>query len=214
MSPSRLPRIHSSCGPPVYQPARRQRRARIGIWSPGCICHNTGVIRPFPRVTASLLLGLVLASPAAADHAVHPNPPGEGTTCPTLVRFSPHGGAEQLVVETLRRARERVHVAIYGLARAGVRVVLKADHVQSAGKAQAAALERLAAAGATVQVSRMSRLLHDKFAVVDGRWVITGSFNWTASAENRNRENVLVFDCPALAEAFEAEWEVITPDSP
>jgi phosphatidylserine/phosphatidylglycerophosphate/cardiolipin synthase-like enzyme len=184
------------------------------------------VIRPFPRLTATLLLGLVLAIPAAADHAVHPNPPGEGTTCPTLVRFSPHGGAEQLVVETLRRARERVHVAIYGLtspaieaalhdlARAGVRVVLKADHVQSAGKAQAAALERLAAAGATVQVSRMSRLLHDKFAVVDGRWVITGSFNWTASAENRNRENVLVFDCPALAEAFEAEWEVITPDSP
>ncbi len=184
------------------------------------------MIPPFPRLTALLLLGLGLTSPAAADHAVHPNPPGESATCPVLVHFSPHGGAEQLVVETLRQARERVHVAIYGLtspaieaalhdlARAGVRVVLKADHVQSAGQAQAAALGRLAAAGATVQVSRVGRLLHDKFAVVDGRWVITGSFNWTTSAENRNRENVLVLDCPALAEAFEAEWEVITPNSP
>jgi phosphatidylserine/phosphatidylglycerophosphate/cardiolipin synthase-like enzyme len=184
------------------------------------------VIRPFPRLTATLLLGLAFTGPAAADHAVHPNPPGESATCPVLVRFSPHGGAEQLVVETLRQARERVHVAIYGLtspaieaalhdlARAGVRVVLKADHVQSAGQAQAAALGRLTAAGATVEISRMSRLLHDKIAVVDGRWVITGSFNWTTSAENRNRENVLVLDCPALAEAFEAEWEVITPDSP
>lgn len=176
-------------------------------------------------MASALLLALVIASPAAADHAVHPSPPGD-IACPVTVRFSPHGGAEQIVVQTLRLARERVHVAIYGLtspaiesalrdlAHAGVQVALKADRVQSAGKAQAAVLGRLEAAGATVQVSRMSRLLHDKFAVVDGRWVITGSFNWTASAENRNRENVLVFDCPALAETFDAEWEIITPDSP
>ncbi len=36
-----------------------------------------------------------------------------------------------------------------------------------------------------------------------------GSFNWTISAEQRNRENVLIFDCPSLAALFEAEWESI-----
>ena len=178
-----------------------------------------------PRLAFALLLGLAIASPAAADHAVHPTPLGD-LACPVTVRFSPHGGAEHLVVQTLRLARERVHVAIYGLtspaieaalrdlAHAGVKVAVKADRVQSAGSAQAAALGRLEAAGVTVQVSRLSRLLHHKFAVVDGRWVISGSFNWTTSAENRNRENVLVFDCPALAETFDAEWEIITPDNP
>ena len=192
---------------------------------PGCIWDNTPVTLRASRALAALALGLLLAGPAAAEHAGHPAPPAE-SACPVIVRFSPHGGAEALVAATLREARERVRVAIYGLtspvietalgdlARAGVKVALKADRIQSAGKAQAALLGRLQAAGVVVEVSHVGRLLHDKFAVVDGRWVITGSFNWTISAEQRNRENVLVFDCPALAQAFDAEWESITPDRP
>ncbi len=137
------------------------------------------------------------------------------------VRFSPHGGAESAVVNTLRHARVRVRAAIFGLtsrgieaaledlAQAGVEVALKTDRSQSAGREQSALLGRLRAAGVAVEVSRSRWLLHDKFAVVDGRWVITGSFNWTTSAEQRNRENVLIFDCPSLAALFEAEWESI-----
>ncbi|HET7874787.1 MAG TPA: phospholipase D-like domain-containing protein [Methylomirabilota bacterium] len=164
------------------------------------------------------------AAPAQAEHARH-GPSGD-FLCRGTVRMSPHGGAERLVVDTLGQARERVRAALYGLtspaieaalrdlARGGVRVAIKADHVQSAGRTQAATLARLAETGVTVEISQVSRLLHDKFAVIDGRWVITGSFNWTSSAENRNRENVLVFDCPELARIFEAEWEAIVPDAP
>ncbi len=59
----------------------------------------------------------------------------------------------------------------------------------------------------------MSRLLHDKFAAVDARWVITGSFNWTVPAETRNRDNVLVLDWPALAHLYEQEWTVRPDES-
>jgi phosphatidylserine/phosphatidylglycerophosphate/cardiolipin synthase-like enzyme len=174
------------------------------------------------------VLALTLLAPASrpalASHAQHP--PGAEFSCPGTSRFSPHGGAEALVVDTLGQARFSVHVAIYGLtsrkieqalldlAQAGVRVSIKADHLQSAGKAQAALLSRLRAAGIEVEVSRVGRLLHDKFAIVDGRWVVTGSFNGTDGAERRNRENVLALDCPALAKAFETEWETIRPDDP
>src|SRR3990170_3900147 len=149
---------------------------------PGCIWDNTPVTLRASRALAALALGLLLAGPAAAEHAGHPAPPAE-SACPVIVRFSPHGGAEALVAATLREARERVHVAIYGLtspvietalrdlARAGVKVALKADRVQSGGNAQAALLGRLQAAGVVVEVSHVGRLLHDKFAVVDGRWV-------------------------------------------
>jgi phosphatidylserine/phosphatidylglycerophosphate/cardiolipin synthase-like enzyme len=121
-------------------------------------------------------------------------------------------------VDTIGRARTSVHVAIYGLtspaieaalkerARAGIRVALKTDRTQSRARAQAALLARLREAGVSVAVSRSPRLLHDKFGVVDGRWVISGSFNWTTTAERRNRENLLIFDCPGLASLFEAEW--------
>jgi len=137
------------------------------------------------------------------------------------VRFSPHGGAEGAVVDTLRRARVRVHAAIYGLtnraienaladvARAGVKVALKVDRSQTSSRDQAALLARLGEAGPTVEVFQSRALLHDKFAIVDDRWIITGSFNWTARAERQNRENVLIFDCPALASNFETEWENI-----
>jgi phosphatidylserine/phosphatidylglycerophosphate/cardiolipin synthase-like enzyme len=57
-----------------------------------------------------------------------------------------------------------------------------------------------------VAVSTVSRSLHNKFAVIDGRRILTGSFNWTNSAEDRNRENLLVLDCEELARRYEQEW--------
>jgi phosphatidylserine/phosphatidylglycerophosphate/cardiolipin synthase-like enzyme len=169
-------------------------------------------------------LVLLAASTASGSHAAHPAP-GE-FSCPVAIRFSPHGGAEGAVVKTLRQGRIRVHAAIYGLtsaaietalmdlARAGVRVALKTDRSQSAGRQQAALLARLRDVGVIVGLSRSASVLHDKFAVVDGRWVITGSLNWTNSAERRNRENVLILDCPPLASHFEAEWDSIAATYP
>ena len=163
---------------------------------------------------------VVLALPNAASvRAAHP--PDGDASCPVAVRFSPNGGAERAVVDTLRQARSRIRAAVYGLtspaieatlgelARAGVSVSLKTDRSQSAGRDQSALLGRLRTAGVAVDVSRSRWLLHDKFAVVDGRWVITGSYNWTIAADRRNRENVLILDCPSLAALYEAEWERI-----
>jgi phosphatidylserine/phosphatidylglycerophosphate/cardiolipin synthase-like enzyme len=44
--------------------------------------------------------------------------------------------------------------------------------------------------------------------VIDGRRVLTGSYNWTQKAET-NWENLLIIDCPELAKSYEAEWEKI-----
>ena len=85
---------------------------------------------------------------------------------------------------------------------------------ERAAKDQAALLARLCIAGAAVEGSRARAVLHDKLAVIDGRWVVTGSSNRTASAERRNRENVLIFDRPALASNYEAEPEHISSTRP
>jgi phosphatidylserine/phosphatidylglycerophosphate/cardiolipin synthase-like enzyme len=49
--------------------------------------------------------------------------------------------------------------------------------------------------------------MHDKFAIFDGRLLVTGSYNWTESAEAANFENALFLDDPGLvaryADAFE-----------
>ncbi|HYP03881.1 MAG TPA: phosphatidylserine/phosphatidylglycerophosphate/cardiolipin synthase family protein [Cyanobium sp.] len=49
--------------------------------------------------------------------------------------------------------------------------------------------------------------LHHKFAVLDGRRVITGSFNWSPSAAHQNDETLLLIDSPLLARHFQAEMD-------
>jgi phosphatidylserine/phosphatidylglycerophosphate/cardiolipin synthase-like enzyme len=49
--------------------------------------------------------------------------------------------------------------------------------------------------------------LHHKFAVLDGREVISGSFNWSPSASFQNDETLLLIRSPLLARHFEAEMD-------
>jgi phosphatidylserine/phosphatidylglycerophosphate/cardiolipin synthase-like enzyme len=49
--------------------------------------------------------------------------------------------------------------------------------------------------------------LHHKFAVIDQRTVITGSFNWSPSAAHQNDETLLIIDSPLLAAHFTREMD-------
>jgi len=44
-----------------------------------------------------------------------------------------------------------------------------------------------------VLVDRPPGLMHDKVMIIDGEIVVTGSFNYTYSAEHRNVENLSLF---------------------
>ncbi len=49
--------------------------------------------------------------------------------------------------------------------------------------------------------------LHHKFAVIDKKTVITGSFNWSPSAAHTNDETLLVIHSPQLAKHFTREMD-------
>lgn len=49
--------------------------------------------------------------------------------------------------------------------------------------------------------------LHHKFAVVDEKIVITGSHNWSAAANYRNDETVLVINNPTIAAHYDREFK-------
>lgn len=54
-------------------------------------------------------------------------------------------------------------------------------------------------------------LMHNKFCLFDGKILITGSYNWTYSAEGRNAENIIATDegnvCLAFSEQFWKLWK-------
>ena len=49
--------------------------------------------------------------------------------------------------------------------------------------------------------------LHHKFAVIDNKKVITGSFNWSPSTTHTNDETLLVIHSPQLTKHFTREMD-------
>lgn len=53
-------------------------------------------------------------------------------------------------------------------------------------------------------------LMHNKFCLFDGKYLSTGSYNWTYSAEERNAENIIITDeenvCLAFYNHFKQLW--------
>ena len=45
--------------------------------------------------------------------------------------------------------------------------------------------------------------MHHKFAVIDKRVVLTGSFNWTRSASGRNYENIMITSNRAVVKQYD-----------
>jgi len=52
-------------------------------------------------------------------------------------------------------------------------------------------------------------VMHNKFVVLDGRLVETGSFNWTMNGERNNYENAVFLDAPDDAAGYRAYFERI-----
>ncbi|XP_008275790.1 mitochondrial cardiolipin hydrolase [Stegastes partitus] len=61
-------------------------------------------------------------------------------------------------------------------------------------------------AGICVRCDMGSVYMHHKFAVVDGRLLVTGSLNWTLTAVQSNMENILVTEEPELVQPFIKEF--------
>lgn len=133
--------------------------------------------------------------------------------------FSPDGGILLALLARVEAAAGSIDVAIFdftagGLADAlvrardrGVAVRVVADARQARGKHSA--IPRLQAAGVDVHLlrGRGRGIMHHKFAVFDGRLLVTGSYNWTESAEVSNFENALFLDDPALVARYVARFE-------
>ena len=131
--------------------------------------------------------------------------------------FSPEDHPAKRVVELIDGAKRTVDVAMYsftskGIARAlvrarerGVVVRVVMDDRQARGKHSVD--ELLRARGIPVFLDGPKKTLHHKFMVVDTQLVLTGSYNFTTSAERRNDENLIVIHSPDLARVYLREME-------
>ena len=140
------------------------------------------------------------------------------------VRAAFNEGCEELALEALEGAETEVLVAIYTMTRMriadalvkaadrGVRVRIKYDdHQRQQIPQMARALGILRKHGVElIPVTNPEQAsMHDKFIVIDGRVVLTGSFNFTVSAALYNWENFVRIDDAEIAASYRRGWESI-----
>jgi len=86
----------------------------------------------------------------------------------------------------------------------GVRVRVILDKSQTNGLYSVA--DYLSNAAIQVRIDRAHAIAHNKFLVIDNRKTITGSFNFTKSAEEQNAENIVAIVDATIAAKFSENW--------
>ena len=133
------------------------------------------------------------------------------------VAFSPKQGATKLIINTIKNAEKSIFVAAYSftskpIANAlieayqnGVDVKIVLDKSQRTAK-YSAFLE-VKNLGIPIRINSKYAIMHNKFMIVDGKILQTGSFNYSQAAENNNAENVLIIsDNTKVVKQYTQKW--------
>ena len=149
--------------------------------------------------------------------------PATGTIEPI---FTPQGDAEGAIQQALQNARQSIRVQAYLLTsrsiayslidakRRGVDVQVLADR-KMVEKGEYSLIPQLVANQIPVWLEVRYAIAHNKIIIIDAEdenssssMVITGSFNFTHSAQTLNAENLLILrGNPALLSAYLENWQ-------
>jgi phosphatidylserine/phosphatidylglycerophosphate/cardiolipin synthase-like enzyme len=147
----------------------------------------------------------------------------QAASCPSYtVCFTPNQTCKKLILNTIRSAKTSILAQAYDfnsleIAQAlvaakkrGVQVQLQLDrswYKSAKGGTLPPTLLLLAKNSIPIWVDIDVGKAHNKTMVIDNRKVITGSYNFTATAYMHNAENVLLIEGDDAAEKYRANWE-------
>ncbi|MFB9864585.1 phospholipase D-like domain-containing protein [Rufibacter immobilis] len=145
-------------------------------------------------------------------------------TLPCGAYFSPGDTCLHAILQSLQAARKSLKICVFTISddritaeilaahRRGVNIQLLTDNEKLFDKGSD--IKQLAHAGIPVKIDNTANHMHHKFAIIDQKYVLTGSYNWTRSAALYNHENVLVTaDSKVVAgycKEFNRLWQEMT----
>ena len=138
------------------------------------------------------------------------------TLAKTEVYFSLSDNPQKAIIKNINQAQAFINIAMYiftdkeialpliDAQKRGVkvRVYLDKSQIESSYSVSRLLVQR----GIKVRISSNNYIMHNKFAIIDNRLILTGSYNWTFSANNRNDENLMVIDDPEIIEIFQNQF--------
>jgi len=133
------------------------------------------------------------------------------------VYFSPQDGVATHVLQRLQTAKKSIHFMTFSYTADAIADAMVAQ--AAAGRTVQGVFEKQNASGSGAEFGKLKSggvdvledgncyILHHKVIIIDERMVITGSYNFTSSAERDNDENLVIVDDPALAWAYLEEFQ-------
>lgn len=130
------------------------------------------------------------------------------------VYFSPNGGCTKAITDLINKSKMSILVQSYSftslpIAKAlgkaverGVYVIILIDSKQCGN-----ASEVMLRSGVEILYDAKHSIAHNKIIIIDRQVLITGSFNFTYAAENKNAENVLVIRGHDVVEQYYQNWK-------
>ena len=138
------------------------------------------------------------------------------TLAKTEVYFSLYDNPQRIIIKNIDQAQASINIAMYvftdkematSLINAQdkgikVRVYLDKSQIESTYSISRFLVQKVI----KVRISTNNYIMHNKFAIIDNRILLTGSYNWTFSANHRNDENLMVIDDPEIIEIFQNQF--------
>jgi phosphatidylserine/phosphatidylglycerophosphate/cardiolipin synthase-like enzyme len=138
------------------------------------------------------------------------------TLAKTEVYFSLYDNPQKEIIKNINQAETSINIAMYtftdkeitlSLANAQqrgvkVRVYLDRSQIESTYSISRFLVQN----GIKVRISSNNYIMHNKFAIIDNRLLLTGSYNWTFAANNKNEENLMVIDDPEIIKIFQNQF--------
>lgn len=135
----------------------------------------------------------------------------------SVVFTSEDGALEQTIVPLVNSAQSSIRFLAFSftdfplanamIARAQNGVNVAGVYEKVGSDTDAAEFKTLFCGGVPVRKDGNSSFMHNKIIVVDERFVITGSMNYSTNAEESNDENVIVLDNPEIAGLYLQEFD-------
>jgi phosphatidylserine/phosphatidylglycerophosphate/cardiolipin synthase-like enzyme len=138
------------------------------------------------------------------------------------VYFSPEDKCSSKLIYWIDKANKSIHILIYSFTLDSISEALIKAHkrgievlivMEKSQLSKYSKYEELKNSGIEVRLDNNPALMHNKIAIVDGKIVITGSYNWTESAEYKNNENMIIILSVDIAQIYEKEFQKIWNES-
>ena len=167
---------------------------------------------PVFAVSALVLLSVMFFWGTAA-RAIHVD---NGHLPPIEVYFSPQNGSTAAIIREIDRARSEILVQAYSFTSApiahallmahkrGIKVEVILDKSQK--NQRYSSFTFLTNARIPTYIDTKHAIAHNKIILIDRSVVITGSFNFTKAAEEKNAENLLIIRSKELTKLYLDNW--------